>query len=84
MITNLSDCALIKTRDKIAYSIGNCNLLEEIDAELDRRAPDEAEFLFGTFDGQDIFLPIEEHDSNGNLIITEVIGYDNEGGLIWL
>ncbi len=56
---------------------------KNIDTELDNRRPDEATFFFGDCDGQDIFLPIEEYDSNGNLIISEVIGYDN-GEAIWL
>ncbi len=51
----------------------------EIDTELDSRAPDEKTFHFGN----NIFLPLEEYDQNGQLIISEVIGYDGQEA-IWL
>ncbi len=52
--------------------------------ELDLRKPNEATSYFGDCAGKAIFIPIEpEHDSNGQPIIEEVIGYDEEGE-IWI
>ncbi len=54
------------------------------DQELDFRVPNEAASYFGDCAGIPIFIPIEpEYDSNGQPIIEEVIGYDEQGE-IWL
>lgn len=61
--------------------IGYSYLTDDV---LDSRAPTDTHYHFGDMAGKAIFLPIEEHDSRGNLIISEMIGYDKKGKEVWV
>lgn len=55
----------------------------EFDTELDLRQPNEATFFFGDCEGKQVFLPIEEYASNGEKIISQMIGYDGKNE-VWI
>jgi hypothetical protein len=48
------------------------------------RVPDEATIFFGIFDGVEVFIPVKEYDSTGQEIISEMIGFANDGQEVWV
>ncbi len=85
-LSNYPDYLLIREANRIesyGYDWSGEEIL--IDDILDFiRKPDEATFWFGDCASKAIFIPIEpEYDSNGQPIVEEVAGYDEQGE-IWL
>lgn len=84
-LSNYPDWKLIEAGNKTEELLGSCNKFGgdlDINIELDLRNPEQAAWYFGDCAGELVFIPTEpEFDSNGQPIISEMMGYDDKGGV---
>lgn len=57
---------------------------DELDQELESRALVSNELYLGDCAGEVVFVPFEVLNNEGQPVISEVVGYDNEGNEVWL
>ncbi len=83
-LSNWPDYILIQKCNHIEKEGSHSNLLRAFDSELDLRNPQQAAWYFGDCAGQLIFIPVErEYDSEGQPIVSEMMGYSDKGEEVW-